>query len=308
MTGPEKSPGFDANSPGSDANSRSLRSELGSDPFEVPSAPASDPFAESDAFDDLDLPPGELDLSGEADEPEFSLDQIGAAYARVLRGDASSAEPLTVGAEAVGDTAEAAAAGDAESSGLDESADDDAGCPISEESVLEAVLFVGAPEGVKLTSRRLASLMRDVSPKEIKAIVGRLNARYQAENAAYRIALHEEAWRLELIPELKSLEAGFQGEVRPVRLGQSAIDVLAIVAYHQPVSRHEVDRIWQRPCGAILSQLLQRQLIALDSSSGPLRDRKFTTTDRFLGMIGLDSIGDLPQTAEITDMEGILEG
>jgi segregation and condensation protein B len=119
---------------------------------------------------------------------------------------------------------------------------------------------------------------------------------------------NEDAWQMQLIPELKSLEAGFQGEVRPVRLGQSAIDVLAIVAYHQPVSRAEVDRIWQRPCGAVLSQLVQRQLIALDSSTGPLRDRKFTTTDRFLGMIGLDSIGDLPQTAEISDMEDMLEG
>ena len=94
----------------------------------------------------------------------------------------------------------------------------------------------------------------------------------------------------------------FQGEIREAKLAQSAVDVLAIVAYHQPVTRQEVERIWQRPCSSVLSQLIQRQLLDYESSEIAKRDRTFVTTDRFLKLMGLESLEDLPQTADVSDV------
>lgn len=253
----------------------------------------------------------DAEISGPEEEelPEFSLEILGAAYARVLRGeDPAGAAPVPGDDESM-DSAEPgdSAAPAAEAVGLEDE-EDDRGCPINEESVLEAVLFVGAPEGTRLTARRLAALMRDVSPREIPALVRRLNDRYERDQSAWRVVQADGGWQMELIPELAGLRTAFLGEARPARLAQSAVDVLAIVAYHQPISRVEVERIWQRPCGAVLSQLSQRNLLALTPDSGPIRDRKFITTDRFLQLLGLESIDDLPRTAELDELDDMLDG
>jgi len=244
----------------------------------------------------------EPELEAEAEGEEFTIEQLGAAYARVTRQDAGEvpAEPVADPSASMEDDEESFS-GPEDLAPLDDSSDD-AACPVSEESVLEAAIFVGAPADAKLTSKKLAAIMREISPKEIKGIVTRLNERYTREHSAWRIVQKDGGWQMELIPGLNELHVAFQGEVREAKLAQSAIDVLAIVAYHQPVSRQEVERIWQRPCSAVLSQLVQRRLLEYDSAEAAKRDRLFVTSDRFLELMGLESLEDLPQTADVSDV------
>lgn len=172
--------------------------------------------------------------------------------------------------------------------------DDDRGCEITPRSIIEAILFVGHPQSEPLSSQQIAGLMRGVTAEEVDELVRELNEAYSAEYAPYRIQSHGLGYLLELREEFAPLRDKFYGRIKEVRLTQGAIDVLAIVAYNQPITLQEVDRLRGRTSGGILSQLVRRDILAYekgDKGSKPT----YRTTDRFLDLYGLDSLDDLPQ-------------
>ena len=172
--------------------------------------------------------------------------------------------------------------------------------PVTPASILEALLFVGSPDNAPLAPRKAASLIRGVSPTEIEALVDDLNHHYEQAQAAYRIVRSEQGYRLTLCADLQPVCARLRGRERPARLSPAAIEVLAVVAYHQPATVEEVDRLRNHQSGAILNQLVRRGLLGLQRDPQNARVRRYATTDRFLNLFGLDSIADLPR-AEIDD-------
>ncbi|MFO0914603.1 MAG: SMC-Scp complex subunit ScpB [Pirellulales bacterium] len=171
----------------------------------------------------------------------------------------------------------------------------DVRCPISPRSIAEAILFVGHPENQPLSSRLMAALMRGVSPAEVDQLVEELNANYLAEQAPYEIAVVAGGFMLQLRPEYSRLRNKLYGRVREARLSQAAIEVLALVAYNQPVGRERIDQLRGKPSGALLSQLVRRDLLSVERSTERPREMVYRTTERFLDIFGLDSLDDLPQ-------------
>ena len=191
-------------------------------------------------------------------------------------------------------------------------ADDDEHCIISPRTIFEAMLFVGNRENKPLLASRAAELMRNVSPEELVDIVQELNTDYSRHQAPYHIvgntaesnpkrpATPDDGYRLVLRPEFESLRFRSDKKVRATTLSQAAIDVLAIVAYKQPVGGDEVQRIRHLPSQAVLQQLVRRGLIEKQTIQ---RDQKtislFRTTERFLRVFQLDSLEDLPVAEEV---------
>ena len=104
------------------------------------------------------------------DEPELSLDALGAAFAaalgQTLPEEAALAAGNAIGSQVVGPAMEA----------VDRRADEDeAACEISPLSILDALLFVGDAGGGPLPAERLAAAMRGVSADEIHGLVRELN-------------------------------------------------------------------------------------------------------------------------------------
>ena len=91
------------------------------------------------------------------------------------------------------------------------------------------------------------------------------------------------------------LRERFYGTVRETKLSQVAIDVLAVVAYNQGISRQEIDAMRDQSSGSILSQLVRRQMLRLERTEEKPRKTIYFTTDRFLQVFGLEDIEDLPQ-------------
>ena len=174
---------------------------------------------------------------------------------------------------------------------------DDAG-QVTPGGIVEAMLFVGHPGNQPLESSQIAALMRGVSAAEIDDTIQELNQRYERCGAAYRIESIGPGYRMVLRPEFEPLADKFLGRVREARLAQSVIDVLAIVAYGQPISREDVDRLRGRPCGAILGQLIRRDLLRIERPEGDRRNVRYLTTERFLELFGLDSLADLPRSPD----------
>ncbi len=230
--------------------------------------------------------------SPEGSGQEVSLDRLSEAFAAVLRSGkkapaSEEAAPATPPVEPpLPDDAPAA-----------ETIDPVAG--VSPLTILEAMLFVGGPDNTPIEAAQAAALMRGVEPGEIHDLVDQLNERYQRLGCAFEIISDGPGYRMSLREEFHRVRERFYGKVRHARLSQAAIDVLSLVAYHQPMTREEIDKLRGRPSSAILNQLVRRQLLRIDRPPDNPRQVLYHTTGRFLHLLGLSSLQDLPQSQDI---------
>jgi segregation and condensation protein B len=171
-------------------------------------------------------------------------------------------------------------------------------CPISPKSLFEAMLFVGNRENRPLSASKAAELMRDVSPEDIPAIVGELNAGYERENCPYCIIGEGDGYRLTLRKSFHPLRNKFYGRIREARLSQAAIDVLALVAYKQPLTGEQIGKLRGKPSSHILAQLVRRGLLRLERLPEKPRTPRYSTTPRFMQLFNLESLDDLPRSEE----------
>lgn len=236
------------------------------------------------------------------DEPGLSLDELSQAYANLLEQGDDPYTPVpdpdpTPGAT-IAELAEDEPT-EAEQAPLPE-ADHDAVCPITPRSILEAMLFIGHPSNEPLTSDKVAGYMRGVRPQEIDALIVELNRAYADEGCPYTIESVGAGYRLALREELSALRDKFFGRVKAAKLSQAAIDILAVVAYKQPVTREAIDALRGKPAGAMLTQLVRRELLRIERSHDQPRVPLYCTTDRFLQLFGLESLADLPKSPDGT--------
>jgi segregation and condensation protein B len=243
------------------------------------------------------------------DDQGLSLEDLGQAYAALLN---KGADPYPEAGEAVERAGEAAEQGGVpERAGAGKGGDsgeevtpvlrgaDEAACEVTPRSILEAMLFVGHPTGEPMTSERIAGLMRGVRPAEIDDLVRELNEEYEAEGAPYAILSAGAGYQLALRPEFGPLRDHFYGRLREARLSQAAVDCLAIIAYNQPITAEQIDRLRGKPSGQILSQLVRRDLLRIERPAEKNAKPTYWTTGRFLDLFGLEGLEELPRSQEL---------
>ncbi|NQT14625.1 MAG: SMC-Scp complex subunit ScpB [Planctomycetes bacterium] len=238
-------------------------------------------------------------------EQGVTLDGLSAAYAKSLGASANSDAPPVEPEDGSQPADEGGQAGPSLQPALEppqpepEASDEQDACPLSPQTILEAMLFVGNHQNEPLAAARAAELMRDVTADEIAPLVARLNQRYAANRCPYRVLSEGAGYRLTLDEPFHSIRNRFYGRVREARLSQAALDVLAIVAYQQPIVADEVNRLRGTPSGHLLSQLVRRQLLRIERPEEKRTPVAYHTTDRFLDLFGLESLEDLPQSEEL---------
>lgn len=172
-------------------------------------------------------------------------------------------------------------------------------CETGPRSVIEAMLFVGRPDNGAMSARELAAAMRGVSPAEIDAVINELNTNYQHDGAPYAVTGSSNGYKLELLPEFGRVRDRFFGRVREARLSPPALEVLAIVAYHQPVTVEDTNQFRGKPSGPILATLVRRQLLRIDRPEQRGTPPRYSTTPRFLRLMGVESLAALPRSEEL---------
>ena len=169
---------------------------------------------------------------------------------------------------------------------------------ISPTSILEAMLFVGNRENKPLSIEKAASLMRNVTPDDVLESAAQLNDRYTKTAAPYRVAEKDGGLVLELRPEYEPVRQRFFGKVRDAKLTQNQIDILALVAYRQPITAAEIAQI--RPqAGNVLNALVKRNLIEIVPGETGDAPPVYRTTDRLLKILGINAVTDLPIVDEL---------
>lgn len=232
----------------------------------------------------------ELDPLGSAiDDQGISLEELSRTYAQLIgKGEDPYESPQETDAPVAEEIEESP--GDA---------DRDDACPLCPRTILEAILFVGHPSNEPITSSQIAALMRGVPPREIDQLVKELNGEYSELEHPYQIASVGAGYQLELRDDFGPLRNVFYGRIREARLSQAAIDILAIIAYHQGRTREEIDRLRGRASGGILSQLVRRRLLRIERPDSKPRTPRYFTTDRFLTLFGLSDLEDLPTSQDV---------
>jgi len=173
---------------------------------------------------------------------------------------------------------------------------------INPRSVVEAMLFVGRPDNSPFSARELAAAMRGVSPNEIEAAVGELNALYDSDQAPYKIEESPAGYRLVLRDEFERMREKFFGRVREARLSPAALEVLSVLAYNQPATAERLNELRGAPSGAALATLVRRRLVRLDRPKEAGGKPTYSTTERFLRLFGLESLEALPRSEELEKM------
>jgi segregation and condensation protein B len=241
---------------------------------------------------------------GEINDDGVSIEELGQAFAQMMQqgSDPYEATPEPVpGKDAVMKDAPPAVARPEATDETGQSAtgaSDDA-CEVSPRTILEAMLFVGHPNNEPLLASTVASMMRGVLPEEVDELVRELNDEYAEDRAPYVIASVGAGYQLQLREEFAPLYDKLLGRTREAKLSQAAIDILAVIAYQQPITRAEIDKLRGKPAGGMLGQLVRRDLLRIERPDTKPRDPRYYTTDRFLALFGLSTLDDLPRSQDI---------
>ncbi len=166
---------------------------------------------------------------------------------------------------------------------------------ISPREVIEAALFVGGD--VSLTARRLAGLVgTDVDSRVAVRIIDQLNHDYSQDNRPYEIQLHEGGFRLQLREEFSRLQSQVYGlGPREIRLAPDVLEMLAFVAWNQPVEASDLESTGHSRPMTPIRQLIRLQLLEVERTGNRRTDVAYRTSQRFLELFELDSLEDLPQ-------------
>ena len=172
---------------------------------------------------------------------------------------------------------------------------------LSPRMIVEGMLFVGNSAGKPFSNRELAANIRDVSPTEVDELIKELNQHYGSSGAPYEIVSEGVGYRMQIRPAYESLRQRFYGRVREAKLTSQAIEVLSVVAYRQPVTAEEVNKLRASQSRSLLNQLVRRGLLAVDRSDKSPKTPTYLTTNRFNDLFRIGSPQELPQSEDLDD-------
>ncbi len=168
-----------------------------------------------------------------------------------------------------------------------------------QERMCEAILFASAEP---VTIKELNSRM----PHGCDAAEALVHLRKRYEGRGVRVVKVGDAWAMRTAPDLGFLMQKEMIETR--KLSRAAIETLAIIAYHQPITRAEIEEIRGVSVSrGTVDQLLEMEWIRFGRRKmTPGRPVTFVVTQEFLDQFGLESARDLPGLKELR-AAGLLE-
>ena len=163
---------------------------------------------------------------------------------------------------------------------------------------LEALFFVSDEP---LTASVLAQAL-DVDRRTAESLCDRLQRDLEMRGSGLVLRNVAGGWRLYTHPDTAPVVEQFVLSSRQARLTKAALETLAIVAYKQPVTRHQVSGIRGVNSDGVLRALTDRGLIEeAGRDETPGRPVLYATTPGFLERLGLPSLASLPSLAPLLD-------
>lgn len=169
-------------------------------------------------------------------------------------------------------------------------------------SIIESILFVNEKP---LKAEEIAEGL-DIEKEKVIASIKKLKKKYEEENSGLCILEVAEGFQMCTNPKNEEWIKKLYREKFKRKLSSATLEVLAVIAYRQPVTRLEIESIRGVNCEAIIKNLLDMGLIKIRGRK-PVIGRPFLygTTRKFLEYFGLNSLEDLPKLQEEFSLEGL---
>ena len=162
-------------------------------------------------------------------------------------------------------------------------------------ATVEAMLFA---HGEPVSSERLAEVL-EMQTEDMERVLLSLSEDYASQDRGICLLHLEDRWQLATKNEYAAPIKTLMDNRRNTPLSSAALEVLAIIAYNQPVSRSFVEQVRGVDSSSTIQKLVQKGLVEeagrLDLPGRPV---SFRTTDVFLRTFGLKSLLDLPPLHE----------
>ena len=163
------------------------------------------------------------------------------------------------------------------------------------EKMAEAILFAG---GEPVEQKTVAAAM-ELDEEAAVAVLESLQAKYEKFASSIEVLRLDTQWQLCTRKEYEPYICSACEMKRNIPLSQAALEVLAVVAYNQPVTRAFAEQVRGVDCSGVISTLAEKGLIEeagrLDLPGKPIA---YKTTPLFLRSFGLTSLDDLPPIAD----------
>ena len=172
---------------------------------------------------------------------------------------------------------------------------------------LEALLYVAGDNGIESTN--LCELLQ-VDRPALRELTKSLQQKLQQNSdSGLQIQQLNDSYKLTTRPEVsKAIENFFQKDLTK-NLSQSALEILSIIAYKQPITRIEIDEIRGVNSSGALQTLIWRGLVKINGKKeSPGHPNLYVTTDYFLQYFGYQSLADLPLIEDFEDDSVNAEG
>ena len=163
-------------------------------------------------------------------------------------------------------------------------------------AALEAILFA---MGDPVETGRLADAV-ERTPEDTEALLNTLKKRYEDAGSGIQLLYLDGAWQLSTKKEYYEQLIRIARQPKKPNLTDVMMETLSIIAYKQPVTRSEIEKIRGVSCEHAVNRLMEYELICeLGRLQVPGRPILLGTTDKFLRCFGLDSPDDLPVLSQI---------
>ena len=169
------------------------------------------------------------------------------------------------------------------------------------EAAVEGILFASG-EPVHIDRICLAA---ELDRPTAELVLQKLMDYYSFERRGMRLLRLEDSWQLCSAPEYAEYIRRALEQRKPPKLSQPALEVLAIVAYFQPVTRAYIDQVRGVDSAYTVTTLLERGLIeACGKLDAPGRPSLYRTSALFLRTMGMQSLDELPVLPDLSSDEG----
>ena len=163
---------------------------------------------------------------------------------------------------------------------------------VQEEAVIEAIRFT---MGESVEVSKLAEVIGE-NVRTTKKILEEMQQKYEEENRGIMLAWFDDSVQLCTKPEMYEYLIQIAKNPRKMTLTDTVIETLSIIAYKQPVTRMDIERIRGVSCDHAINKLLEYDLITeLGRLDAPGRPLLFGTTEQFLRCFGVKSLEELPE-------------
>jgi len=172
--------------------------------------------------------------------------------------------------------------------------------------IIEALVFASEKP---VREDDIRKVLPSIKPKEIRDALDDLSRIYEQNSGGIYITQVAGGYQFRTRTEFSQYVRAML-EIKPKRLSRAAMESLAIVAYRQPVTRQDIERLRGVDSGGVLKLLLDRKLLKiLGKQDIPGKPLIYGTTKEFLETFGLKDLSSLPNLKEMNELfdEGEIE-